>query len=476
MLQHEEQRPVRTRIASATLRTWLDYLQGTHRLDIVERPVGLRHELAAFAKHLDGRAVMFPHVKDHDVPVVSGIVSTRAMIAEACGCTEAQLLERFTQAVAHPLPVTHVDRAEATCKQHVVREGIDLMRMLPMPVHHEHDSGNYVTAGLFIVRDAVTRKQNVSIHRLQLSGPNRFGALILPRHTHHLQVAAERRGEPLECAIVIGVDPATLLASQASTPFGVDELEIAGALRGSSLPVVRCETVDIDVPAHAEFVLEGKILPGVREPEGPFGEFPKYYGPRSDKEVVEITAVTHRDEPIFYTIVPAAMEHLLLGGIPREASLLQTVRQAVPTVRDVRMSVGGTCRYHAIVQIEKRVEGQGKNAILAAFANSFDVKHVIVVDTDVDISDSDDVEWALATRFQADRDLVVVTNAQGSKLDPSTDDGLGAKMGFDCTIPLGSDPFRYLRVRIPGEDQLDLEGLARPSAGRHFASETEMNA
>ncbi|MGD1067369.1 MAG: UbiD family decarboxylase [Vulcanimicrobiaceae bacterium] len=455
---------------AATLRTWLDHLQATNRLDVVARPVELRFELAAIAKRLDGRAVLFTDVVGHRTPVVSGIVSTRAMIAEACGVDEAGLLAKFTAAVAAPLAVRPVDRAQATCQEHVLTGAdVDLRRTLPMPVHHEHDAGDYVTAGLFIVRDPVTRKQNVSIHRLQVSGKNRFGALILPRHTHHLQAAAEKRGEPLECAIVIGVDPVTLLASQASTPFGVDELEIAGALRGAPLPVVRCMSVDIDVPAHAEFVIEGKILPGVREPEGPFGEFPKYYGPRSDKEVVEVSAITHRSDPIFHTIVPAGMEHLLLGGIPREASLLQTVRQAVPTVRDVRMSVGAFCRYHAIVQIDKRVEGQAKNAILAAFANSFDVKHVYVVDPDVDISNPADVEWAFATRFQADRDLIVVNAAQGSKLDPSTDDGLGTKMGFDCTIPLGADAFRYLRIRIPGEETIDPATVARPSHGRTFA-------
>jgi len=457
-------------IPAATLRTWLDHLQATHRLDVVERPVDLRFELAAIAKRLDGRAVLFTAVTGHTTPVVSGIVSTRAMIAEACGVAEADLLATFTAAVAAPLPVRRVEHAEATCQQHVLAgAAVDLRATLPMPVHHEHDAGDYVTAGLFIVRDPVTRKQNVSIHRLQVSGKNRFGALILPRHTHHLQVAAERRGAPLECAIVVGIDPVTLLASQASTPFGVDELEIAGALRGEPLPVVRCTTVDVDVPAHAEFVIEGKILPGVREPEGPFGEFPKYYGPRSDKEVVEVSAITHRTNPIFHTIVPAAMEHLLLGGIPREASLLQTVRQAVPTVRDVRMSVGAFCRYHAVVQIDKRVKGQGKNAILAAFANSFDVKHVYVVDPDVDISDPADVEWAFATRFQADRDLIVVNAAQGSKLDPSTEDGLGTKVGFDCTIPLDADRFRYLRIRIPGEDAIDPAAVAVPSAGRTFA-------
>ena len=465
--------PSSTKRATRTFRTWLDALQADGRLDVVERTVDLRFELAAIAKRLDGRAVLFTSVAGHTMPVVCGIVSTRAMIADACGCAERDLAHRFAAAVAEPVAVTPVARADAPCKERVVLDGIDLTAMLPLPVHHEHDAGQYVTAGLFIVRDPVTRKQNVCIHRLQAIGPNRFGALILPRHTHHLQAAAERRGEALECAIVIGADPATLLASQASTPFGVDELEVAGALRGAPLPVVRCETVDIDVPADAEIVIEGRILPGVRAPEGPFGEFPKYYGPRSDKEVVEVSAITHRADPIFYDIVPAAMEHLLLGVIPREASLLESVRQTVPTVRDVRMSVGGTCRYHAVVQIEKRVEGQGKNAILAAFANSFDIKHVTVVDPDVDISDPSEVEWALATRFQGDRDLVLVTGAQGSKLDPSTDDGLGAKLGFDCTVPLDADAFRYLRVRIPGEDEVDPTTVARPRTGPPFAAPGE---
>ncbi len=212
-------------------------------------------------------------------------------------------------------------------------------------------------------------------------------------------------------------------------------------------------------------MLEGQILPHVREPEGPFGEFPKYYGPRSDKEVVQITAVTHRNHPMFYTIVPAGYEHLLLGGIPREASLFQTIRQTVPTVRAVHMSAGGTCRYHAVVSIKKRNEGEAKNAIFAAFANSFDIKHVVVVDEDVDIFNMEEVEWAIATRFQADRDLVVVHGAQGSKLDPSTDEGTGAKMGLDCTIPLQSEPMRYLRVRIPGFEKIELEDYVNSEAG-----------
>jgi 2,5-furandicarboxylate decarboxylase 1 len=441
-----------------TFRTWLEYLESVGRLAVIDKKVNLQYEIAAVAKKLDGKkAVYFTHVEGYTVPVVSGICSTRRDFAEALETEIYKIIHKFNQAVASPMPCQVVKHEQAPVKENIIRENIDLMKLFPIPVHHEKDSGNYITAGLFIVRDPVTRKQNVSIHRLQVSGKDKLGALILPRHTFHLYKQAEEQGRPLECAIVIGVDPVTLLASQASTPFGVDELEIASALRGEPLEVVRCETVDIDVPAYAEIVLEGKILPHVREPEGPFGEFPKYYGPRSDKEVVQITAVTHRNNPIFYTIVPAGYEHLLLGGIPREASLFQSIRQTVPTVKAVHMSPGGTCRYHAIVSIQKRNEGEGKNAIFAALANSFDIKHVVVVDEEVDIFNMEEVEWAIATRFQAERDLVVIHGTQGSKLDPSTDQGVGSKMGLDCTIPLNSEPMRYLRIHIPGFDEINLE-------------------
>ncbi|MDP4154064.1 MAG: UbiD family decarboxylase [Bacillota bacterium] len=448
-----------------TFRTWLQHLQSKGRLAVINKNVSLQYELAAVSKKLDGKkATYFTEVENYSIPVVSGICSSREDFAEALETDQYGVIPKFTEAMASPTPCQLVDSKKAPVKENIILEDIDLMKMLPIPVHHEKDSGNYITAGLFIVRDPETRKQNVSIHRLQVSGKDKLGILLLPRHAFHLYKQAEEAGRALECAIAIGVDPVTLLASQASTPFGVDELEIAGSLKGEPLEVVRCETVDIDVPASAEIVLEGKILPHVREPEGPFGEFPKYYGPRSEKEVVQITAVTHRNNPIFYTIVPAGYEHLLLGGIPREASLLQTIRQTVPSVKAVHMSPGGTCRYHAIVSIKKRNDGEGKNAIIAALANSFDIKHVVVVDEEVDIFKMEEVEWAVATRFQAEKDLVLVHGSQGSKLDPSTDKGVGSKMGLDCTVPLNSEPMRYLRVHIPGFDELNTEDYVNPEA------------
>jgi 2,5-furandicarboxylate decarboxylase 1 len=438
-----------------SLRDWLDHLAARDRLALIRDGVGLRFELAAIAKKLDGkRATLFPKPDGHAVPVVSGLVSSRAWIAEAMGVEPDEMLARFQDAALHPIPWQEVTAAPA---QEVVHRQVDLAAQLPLPIHNEHDSGPYITAGLLIVRNPRTGVQNVSIHRLQLSAPNRLGVLLLPRHAHMFFDMAEQAGAPLPVAIVVGIDPLTLLASQAIAPIDTDELELAGALQRRPLPVVKCLTSELRVPAEAEIVLEGKLLPQVREEEGPFGEFPQYYGERARRHVMEIEAVTHRRDPIFHTIVGGGLEHLLLGAIPREATLLSHLQRSFPNVRDVHLSLGGVGRYHLYVQIAKRQEGEAKNVMLGAFAGHYDVKQVIVVDDDVDIHNPAEVEWAVATRFQADCDLVVIPNSQGSKLDPSTRDGVGAKMGLDATKPLAAAEMVFKRIRVPGEERVDLD-------------------
>src|SRR5256714_5967387 len=196
--------------------------------------------------------------------------------------------------------------------------------------------------------------------------------------------------------------------------------------------------------------------------EGPFGEFPQYYAEPAKRHVIEVTAVTQRRDAIFHTIVGGGLEHLLLGAIPREATLLAHLQRSFPNVRDVRLSLGGVCRYHLHVQIAKRQEGEAKNVMLGAFAGHYDVKQVIVVDDDVDIHKPGEVEWAVATRFQADRDLLIVTESQGSKLDPSTRNGVGAKMGLDATKPLAAGDMTFTRIRVPGEERVDLDRVVAP--------------
>jgi 2,5-furandicarboxylate decarboxylase 1 len=444
--------------AVSSLRDWLDRLDSNGRLARAKPGIPLEYTLAAIAKRLDGeKAVLFPEPGGHPVSVISGIVSQRAWIAEAMGSDDATLLDRFRDAVLNPLPWTEVD--EAPVQEIVHRNAIDLKAVLPIPIHNEHDNGAYITAGLVIARNPQTGDQNVSINRLQISGPKRLGILILPRDLHRFHDAAEAKGQALSVAIVIGVDPMTLLASQAILPINSDELMVAGALMGRPLEVSKCITNEVRVPAQAEIVIEGRLLPEVRELEGPFGEFPQYYGPSGMRQVIEVDAITHRGKPLFHTIVPAAMEHLLLGAIPREASLIAFLQRSFPSVLDVHLSRGGVCRYHLHVRIAKRWEGEPKNIIMGAFAGHADIKQVTVVDEDVDVHDPTAVEWAVATRFQAASDLVVVPRAQGSRLDPSAEDGLVDKMGLDATKPIKADPFRFTVVHVPGEDDPALEDI-----------------
>jgi 2,5-furandicarboxylate decarboxylase 1 len=282
------------------LRGWLQQLAATDRLAVAREGISLTDELAAVAKKLEfDSAVMFPSPDQHTIPVVANLFADRSWIADSLGVPVNELLSRFQNAVRHPLPWVEVNAAPA---QDIVHREIDLLRLLPIPKHNEHDSGPYITAALLIARNPRTGIQSVSIHRCQVSGPDRIGVLLLPRHTQHYFRMAEQAGEALEIALVIGVHPACILASQAIAALDEDEMKIAGALLGRPVEMVKCRTNRVRVPAHAEIVIEGRILPKVREPEGPFGEFPQYYGSRANREVIQVDAITHRSKPIFHTM------------------------------------------------------------------------------------------------------------------------------------------------------------------------------
>lgn len=441
----------------ADLRGWLRRLADTERLVTPEAGLDLRFEVAATANVLDGEcATFFRRPSGSEVPVISGLLSHRDWMAECLGVPTADAARAFGAAAANP--IDWIEVSEPACQQRRYTE-FDLTADLPIPTHNEHDSGAYITAGLLIARNPVTGAQNVSIHRLQVSGPDKLGVLLLPRHTLAFLDDSAAQGQPLEVAIVIGVDPLTLMASQAIVPLGVDELTVSGALRGRPLPVTRCLSNQVRVPADAEIVLEGRIQPAERALEGPFGEFPQYYGERAERHVVTIDAMTTRERPIFHTIVGGGLEHLLLGALPREATFLVDLQRRFSCVRDVHLSRGGTCRYHLYVQVAGHKPGEVKNVILSALSVHYDVKHVVVVDEDVDVHDPTEVEWAVATRFQAEDDLVLVEGVQGSKLDPSTRSGVGSKLGFDATSPLDAPEMKFLRIGVPGQDSLTVAGI-----------------
>jgi len=439
-----------------SLREWLNIMAKEGMLKNVSRSVSSVHELAAVAKKGDGKyCFRFCNVLGMSMPVVAGIASSREMFALSLGVPVEDLAERFSSAQSKPKECILVQTNTAPVKE-IVKHDVDL-KEFPIPVHHEKDAGPYITAGVLVAKNPSTGLRNLSIHRLQVLDKDKLGILILPRHLWNFFGIAEADRKPLEVAIAIGLDPILLLASQAITPLGVDEYTIAGALYERPLELVKCETVDLELPAHAEIVLEGHIIPHAREVEGPFGEYPQYYGPATPKPVVQLTSMTMRKNAIYQTIVPATMEHLLLGAIPREGSMLRVIRNAVPNTCAVHLTPGGACRYHAVVSICKQNEGEPKNVMFAAFSSSQEIKRVVVVDKDVDIFDPVDVEWAMATRCQAGNDVVIVRGALGNKLDPSSDDGISDKMGIDATVPFSADPFRFERIRIPGEETIRLE-------------------
>lgn len=462
-----EQRSQEAEAPYRDLREWLRHLAATDRLAVTRPGIGLRHQLAAVAKRLEReKAVLFPSPGNHAIPVVANLLTGRAQVAEAMNVAEDDMLAYFQEAVRNPVAPVEVTDAPV---QEVVHREVDVERQLPVPIHNELDSGPYITAGVLITRNPRTGVQNVSIHRSRLCGPDRITAFLLQRHTRALMDMAEAAGEPLEVAVVIGVDPCTLLASQALLALDRDELELAGALRGAPTEVVKCVTSDLLIPANAEIVIEGRLLPGVRESDGPFGEFPQYYGSSDDAHMIQIDAITHRAEPLYHTIVGGGLEHLIIGAIPREASLLEQLRGNYPNILDLHLSFGGTCRYNLVIKIEAKYGGQAKNIIMAAFGAHFDIKQVTVVDEDVDIHDADEVQWAVSTRFQADRDLVVIPGAQGSKLDHTGADGITAKMGLDATVPEGADRDVFKRIRVPGAEDLDFGEVADTQPARTLA-------
>jgi 2,5-furandicarboxylate decarboxylase 1 len=341
--------------------------------------------------------------------------------------------------------------------QEVVLEG-DRVNLydLPQIVHHEGDAGAYVTAAISFAKDPTREIWNCAYNRLQIKGRDTTSIhLTTGKHLWEFQRIAEARNEPLPLALVIGVHPAIALGALAIGSIDEDERGIMGGLLGEPLELVKCRTSDVLVPAHAELVLECEILPRQRTPEGPFGEFTGYSLGERQREIVHVKAITHRRDAIFQDITVAHLDHMLLSTIPMEANLFRAVRAMVPSVKAVRVPGPFTC----FVSIEQRIPGQAKNAILAALGADLYMKRIVVVDEDVDVFDDRQVNWAIATRCQPDRDITIITNARGSDLDPSArDDGHTAKWGVDATAKPSLASYTP-RHRVPSDvwQRIDLK-------------------
>jgi 2,5-furandicarboxylate decarboxylase 1 len=411
------------------LRSFLNKARETGRLRTIEQDTDPHLEMARVISKLEDHPLLFESVKGYDYRVAAGICAAREHFALDLGIDVEQLLFTLSEALSNPLTPEMVDAGP--CQQ--VVEGKVNLEDLPILTHLPQDGGPYITAGVVVIRDP-DYGRNLSIHRLLRSGPHHLVArLVEGRGT---DTALEKSADDLEVAICIGNSIPVLLAAAMSPSPEVDEFSIANALQPT--PLVRCLTVDLEVPAQTELVLEGRITQATA-PEGPFLDLTGTMDIVRDGHVVEIGCITHRRQPIYQALLPGGKEHRLLMGLPREPTIYAEVNKVCRCL-NVLLTPGGASWLDAVVQIEKRDANDGWRAIDAAFRGHSSLKHMVVVDEDIDIYDPQDVEWAIATRFQAHSDLVVWEGRPGSSLDPSATHIPGqktrtTKMGLDATIP-----------------------------------------
>lgn len=436
----------------ADLRAFLQVLEQHGKLLRLRRLVDPRTELAALILEAERRhqAVLFESVTGSNLPCVANVVGDREMLGLALNVPPEEVVSTFlsrSQQRIRPI------RRDSGPVQEVVESGDEVdVRKLPLVVHSEKDAGPYITAGLVIARDPQSGSHNVSFNRMMLRGPAEMGIRMMPpQHLGQIYERATVGGRALEVAVALGNHPAELIAGATSIAFGDDEFALAGALRGEPLEMVKCLTVDLDVPANAEIVLEGEVLPAVAEPEGPFGDFMQFYVPVMDNRVLRIRAITHRRDAIYQTMHAGVAEDTILLALSREAQLWEAVAATGADVREVSLQptiLGGA------ISICKRFEGEPKLVLAAAFGRYQWLKFCVVVDEDVDVLNVSDLWWAIATRSRLGSGLLPITDTGGFPRDPY---GLHtAKLGIDATVPLGSWQ-EHERKCAPGQGRLRIE-------------------
>jgi UbiD family decarboxylase len=438
------------------LRTFIDKLSKAMPEEVlrVKDRLSLHHETTAFVVEMARRdrhpLFIFENVEGAPFPIVTNVFGSRKRYAFALSTTEERMKEEWLTRSKRAIPPLTVKETKVKDRIHV-GEDVDLEK-LPVPVHFQGDAGPYITAGIVVAKDPETGVRNASFHRCQVKGKTKLGiSLHSRRHLWDYQRRAEAQGRNLEIALILGCHPLILFGTGLwKGSIDADEYDVAGGFLGEPLEVIPCETVGLDVPARAEIILEGEILADAREDEGPFGEFTGYASHNSTRHVMEVKAITHRRDALFYDIMPGlSQEHNSMLAVPAEPRMLEVLRKTVPSVRDVSYPFSGACRFHCYISMKKAAEGQSKTAVFAAFAEDPSLKLVIVVDDDIDVNREEEVFWAVATRMQADQDVFVIPGCMGAMLDPSSEEGLTSKMGIDATQPLKG--WKATRCTLPEE-------------------------
>jgi len=419
--------------------------QMLHVKDEVSKAFEISHLINSFGN--DGPILFFEKVKGSRVKVVANVCGTRKRLCDSLAVGTDELYRRLLWAWRTPKK-PRMSR-EGPVKE-VSEDKVELSK-IPVLTHFELDAGSYVTSGVIHAKSVDGSVENLSVHRLQVLDRNHMAIRLVPRHLYKMWNGAREAKKDLEIAVAIGVHPAVLLAASSPVPFGVNEYDVANTLLNDGLRLVDCENVDACAPADAELVLEGRISATKEIPEGPFVDVTGNYDIQRKQPVVEVVGIMHRKDYVYEGLLPSGAEHRLLMGLPRETLIWESVSKVVPRVHAVNLSAGGNGWLHAVIAVEKQLDGDGKNALLAAFAAHPSLKHAVVVDSDVNVFEASEVEWAIATRFQASEDLILIENVRGSTLDSSADQetGLTSKMGLDATRPFTKPKEKFDRARIP---------------------------
>lgn len=424
----------------------------------------------------EGPAMVFHNVKGHPgAAVVIGVLSSRKRTAELLECSPEEVGKKLFHSVANPIPPV-ISHEPALCQQVIHRvqdEDFDLYKLIPAPTNTPDDAGPYITLGMCYATHPDTGQSDVTIHRLCIQGKDELSIFFTPgaRHIGAMAERAEQLNQPLPISISIGVDPAIEIGScfeAPTTPMGYDELAVAGALRGEPVELCSCVSVNEKAIANAEYVIEGEVIPHVRVQEDQnshtgyaMPEFPGYTGPASSQcWKIKVKAVTHRKNPIMQTCIGPSEEHVSMAGIPTEASIYGMIEKAMPgRLQNVYCATPGGGKYMAVLQFKKLTasdEGRQRQAALLAFSAFSELKHIFLVDEDVDCFDMNDVLWAMNTRFQGDADIITIPGVRCHPLDPSNDPGcspsirdhgIACKTIFDCTVPYDQKE-RFQRARF----------------------------
>jgi UbiD family decarboxylase len=431
------------------MRDYIEKLRQSGALRIVEKEVSGQHELAAVtaaAQRDSDQAILFRKVAGSRHPVVTNVYGSRPRLCDMIGATDGAFCRRWTEIMRQPAlaPVSGPEPA-------------DLVELklgdLPQITYFERDAGPYITAGIFVAREPDTGIANLSFHRSQIISDKELRIRL--GSSHHLtqyQAKAEARGEALEAAILLGATPSAVLAAATPVPYDEDELVVAGKLQGKPLKMRRCRTINVDVPADTEIVIEGRILPKVRRPEGPFGEFMGFYVPKDDNHVFEVTAVIARRDPLYHALVCGSPEDMRL----LELAVATRVYEAL-TSANLRGIIDVACVpmvMSTVVKIDQQYDGHAKQVALTAIGANHDwSKSVIVVDDDVDITDFNDVWWAYVTRGRADQRAMILPDVPGFYRDVMKD--YWGRLVIDATAPFGRKQ-EFERKKIPGQDRINL--------------------